>query len=164
MNRQWINKLISRGIAAAHPENGWVDRKKNKITLQYPYFISKPLVVGSYMAIGDADNYRIVRIIGYEKNMFSMEYYYFRDTNMIPSYDNDFTKWWKKIYRRVFRVTEYEFWIRWDDQMEKESIFLDENITIQELERLCDAFARQMHHIHKLHQKSCVWAWRKIPT
>ena len=36
--KQWISQLRKQGFKAAHPNDGWVDRKNNKLHLAYPQF------------------------------------------------------------------------------------------------------------------------------
>lgn len=37
-DRAWIARLRAEGYKAAHPNDGWVDRKKNIITFCYPHY------------------------------------------------------------------------------------------------------------------------------
>jgi len=49
--RIWVKNLRSAGIKAAHPNDGWVDRDKNTITLMYPQF-NDNAGVGSLIMLG----------------------------------------------------------------------------------------------------------------
>jgi len=73
---KWIELLKSQGIKAAHPDDGWVDRKENYINFCYPQF-KQNIEVGDLIALGDADKYRIVKVIKITKTMFGQIYYFF---------------------------------------------------------------------------------------
>lgn len=59
---EWIQFLIDTGVKAAHPNNGWVDREKKIIRLVDPYFKCM-LFPGDIIAIGDRDDYKLVKIL-----------------------------------------------------------------------------------------------------
>lgn len=63
--RQWIADLRSIGIKAAHPDDGWVDRKRAKrhdfVRFAYPQF-NDGVQEGDRIALGWPDRYR-VRIV-----------------------------------------------------------------------------------------------------
>ena len=61
--RRWVAQLRFAGIKAAHPDDGWVDRKKNEVFLCYPQF-NDGLQVGDRLALGSADHHRIVVVTG----------------------------------------------------------------------------------------------------
>lgn len=72
--RQWIADLRERGIKAAHPDDGWVDRDEDKIHLCYPDF-NDGLAVGGLLALGwPWQDTRIVRITGVSANRFAVPY------------------------------------------------------------------------------------------
>jgi hypothetical protein len=48
----WIARLRAHGVKAAHPDDGWVDRRQNKVHLCYPQF-NDGLEVGDLLALGD---------------------------------------------------------------------------------------------------------------
>ena len=58
---RWVEKLRSEGVKAAHPDDGWVDRKENTVNLCYPQF-NDGLQVGDVMALGWPDSHRLVKI------------------------------------------------------------------------------------------------------
>jgi hypothetical protein len=61
---QWIRSLRERGIKAAHPDDGWVDRVRNTIYFAYPHF-NDGAKFGDLIALGwHFDKTRIVRIVG----------------------------------------------------------------------------------------------------
>lgn len=62
---EWIKLLRLDGIKAAHPDDGWVNRQENKISLVNPQF-NDGVNVNSIVAIGDPDKYRLVIIIKVE--------------------------------------------------------------------------------------------------
>lgn len=67
----WVEYLKSFDIKAAHADDGWVDREKNKIVFSYPDFIL-PIEVGDHIAIGTPEKWRIVRVIRKEPWKFSL--------------------------------------------------------------------------------------------
>lgn len=66
----WVADLRSRGVKAAHPDDGWVDRKKNRVVLCYPQF-NLGLEVGDLIALGWPDKWRLVRVMGFDRNMLA---------------------------------------------------------------------------------------------
>lgn len=61
--REWIAGLVARGVKAARPEDGWVDRKRGMVCMLYCDF-DDGAGVGDLVALGDHEQYRIVRITG----------------------------------------------------------------------------------------------------
>ena len=60
---EWIADLRRRGVKAAHPDDGWVDREAGTIHLCYPLF-NDGLSVGDLLALGYPGNKtRIVRVV-----------------------------------------------------------------------------------------------------
>jgi len=57
----WVVQLRADGVKAARPDDGWVDRKRNSFSMQYPDFNDGPLV-GDRVALGRPEQYRIVTI------------------------------------------------------------------------------------------------------
>jgi hypothetical protein len=71
--RDWIAGLCAQGIKAAHPDDGWVDREKNRVHLEYPQFgSSRSLQIGDLLALGWPDRTRIVRVTGFSENPFAI--------------------------------------------------------------------------------------------
>lgn len=68
--RKWIAMLRSKGIKAAHPDDGWVSRKgqrdhmgrmgDNSVALCYPQF-NDGIKSGDFIALGWPEKFRIVR-------------------------------------------------------------------------------------------------------
>lgn len=60
--QKWIADLRSIGIKAAHPDDGWVDRKKAEhhdfVQFVYPQF-DDGVAVGDKIALGWPDRYRV---------------------------------------------------------------------------------------------------------
>jgi hypothetical protein len=77
----WVEALRAVGVKAAHPDDGWVDRKDNRVHLAYPQF-NDGLGLGDWLALGHPGDMRIVRVIGMEPNPFAIgpdrERWYFR--------------------------------------------------------------------------------------
>ena len=75
--RKWIDNLQQRGICAAHPDDGWVNRNTNEVIMTYPYFC-KNLKVNDIIVLGDYRKYRVVRIIAIrEAYIGNFKYYKF---------------------------------------------------------------------------------------
>ena len=60
--RAWVADLRALGVKAAHPDDGWVNRKADTVQLVYPQFNDGP-GVGDLIALGDPERYRLVRVI-----------------------------------------------------------------------------------------------------
>ena len=64
---RWIAQLRLIGIKAAHPDDGWVDRKSSAthdfVQFQYPQFDDGPQV-GDLIALGHVDRYRVRKVLG----------------------------------------------------------------------------------------------------
>lgn len=60
--KEFCNYLISVGVKALHPDDGWVDRKKNTVFLSYPSF-KLDIAVGDKIALGNYEKYRIVEVV-----------------------------------------------------------------------------------------------------
>lgn len=60
--KEWIKMLRTLGVAAAHPDDGWVNRDENTVQFCYPFFGGRDHNVGDLIALGTPDDYRIVRI------------------------------------------------------------------------------------------------------
>lgn len=75
--REWVEDLRQRGVRAAHPDDGWVNRDTNEVIMTYPYFCGN-LKVNDIIVLGDYREYRVVRIIAIrEAYIGSYKYYKF---------------------------------------------------------------------------------------
>ena len=75
---EWIEELKNEGIAAAHPDDGWVNRVKNEVYLCYPYFNKSPCV-GDKIALGNFDKHRVVEVESIRDSFLGdMRYYKFK--------------------------------------------------------------------------------------
>lgn len=79
----WIAKLRANNIKASHPDDGWVDREKNKVCFMYPQF-NDGIDIGNSIALGSPDKYRVVKIIGIRDESCmgvgsGLEYYQFKE-------------------------------------------------------------------------------------
>lgn len=61
----WLANLRKQGIKAQHPDDGWVDRKRNGVRLCYPGF-NLGVQVGDRIALGRPEEFRIVRVYAIE--------------------------------------------------------------------------------------------------
>jgi hypothetical protein len=69
---RWVADLRARGIKAAHPDDGWVNRERNTIHFCYPQFRDRSLGVGDLIALGSHHwSTRIVRVTGFSANPFA---------------------------------------------------------------------------------------------
>jgi hypothetical protein len=60
----WVARLRAQGIAAAHPDDGWVDREQHSVLLINPYYADS-LEVGGLLVLGDQRRWRVVRLTRY---------------------------------------------------------------------------------------------------
>lgn len=81
----WIKMLISKGIRAAHPDDGHINNKENYIAFGYPQF-KHTVNVGDLIVFGWCnDKCRVVEVIkrgGYCFAVYDNEMYYFKETNI----------------------------------------------------------------------------------
>lgn len=76
--KEWVEMLESKGFAAAHPDDGWVDRKRHEVHFAYPQFIRPDrLKIGAKVALGTAEKYRIVVIRGQVRSL-CLDYWPFK--------------------------------------------------------------------------------------
>jgi hypothetical protein len=59
--RAWIADLRQRGVKAAHPDDGWVDRTHSTLFLCYPQF-NDGVGVGDIVALGTPGRTRYVKL------------------------------------------------------------------------------------------------------
>jgi hypothetical protein len=73
----WIANLREQGVKAAHPDDGWVNRKENFVYLEYCQY-NDGLKVGDVLALGWPGDHRLVRITEKEEDsMFGQVYWHF---------------------------------------------------------------------------------------
>ena len=58
----WYEKMREVGVVIIHPDDGWVDRKRNIVRLCYPKVLKDLPRVGDLVALGCYWKYRLVRI------------------------------------------------------------------------------------------------------
>ena len=68
----WVASLRAQGVKAAHPDDGWVDREHNRVQLVYPVFDDNQRV-GELIALGDADEHRLVRVTSIRTSLWFKE-------------------------------------------------------------------------------------------
>ena len=72
----WIDALRAAGIQAAHPDDGWVDREKNRVQFVYPQFNAgaRPgdLIALGWPPIDGKIRHRIVRLVRFHR--FSIQF------------------------------------------------------------------------------------------
>lgn len=94
----WIAKLYSEGVKAAHPDDGWVDREQNIVTLVYPQF-NAGVGIGDTIALGRPDNYRLVKLTGQPRTILQLSpKFYFE-----PIKQGGKEKWWKRWVHRFMK-------------------------------------------------------------
>lgn len=59
---KWIEELKEKGVCAAHPDDGWVDRKNKVVWFVYPQFFEADCGQGDLVALGRPKSYRLVRL------------------------------------------------------------------------------------------------------
>jgi hypothetical protein len=79
--REWIASLRARGVKAARPDDGWVNRQYSYFRMQYPAFDDAP-GFGDWVALGNPRSYRLVRVIAVLQHgsLFPHTRYYFNPT------------------------------------------------------------------------------------
>lgn len=71
----WISALRAAGVKAAHPGDGWVNRKDNEVQFVFPHF-NDGATVGDLVALGwpqggdSKPRHRIVRLVGVRLTRF----------------------------------------------------------------------------------------------
>lgn len=76
--RQWIASLRLQGVKAAHPDDGWIDRKKSLLHFAYPQF-NDGAAPGDLVALGWAEKWRIVKLLGVKDGLFGFRQYRFEE-------------------------------------------------------------------------------------
>lgn len=72
---EWIAALRAAGVKAAHPDDGWVDRKNNTVKFVYPQF-DDGATVGDLVALGwprwnsKTSAHRVVRLVEFQPGVF----------------------------------------------------------------------------------------------
>ena len=83
---EWIEKLRSLGVKAAHPDDGWVNRERDSVHFCYPQF-NDGVSEGDLIALGwHFDKARIVKVVRVDKmgsltSRDSWTDYYFKPYN-----------------------------------------------------------------------------------
>ena len=65
----WVASLRKMCVAAAHPDDGWVNREENRLQLVNPHF-NDGVGVGSLVALGSPAKHRLVELIGSTEGCF----------------------------------------------------------------------------------------------
>lgn len=79
---EWVDGLRARGVKAAHPDDGWVNRDKSQLHFCYPQF-NDGAAVGDVVALGSPQwgsvepRTRLVRLIARDVSMFGIEWWKF---------------------------------------------------------------------------------------
>lgn len=78
VEQQWIADLRAKGVKAAQPDDGWVDRNENSVKFAYPQF-NDGVQVGDTIALGWHDRSRLVKVTRIEKPRFcgTLDTYFF---------------------------------------------------------------------------------------
>jgi len=63
---EWIKRLRSQGVKAAHPNDGWINRELKRIDFVYPDFYDG-VVIGDRVALGTPSEYCIVEVVNITK-------------------------------------------------------------------------------------------------
>lgn len=61
----WLSRMREAGHACVHPDDGWVDRRANKVTFCYPVLFRRPKV-GDTAILGDFRKWRVVRLTSFD--------------------------------------------------------------------------------------------------
>lgn len=75
---EWVASLRKKGFKAAHPNDGWVDMKNNRIHFCYPQF-NDGVEVGSKVMLGSHYDKITRPVFLTRKESMLLDYYYFED-------------------------------------------------------------------------------------
>ena len=80
----WIAALRAAGVKAAHPDDGWVNRKDNYVQFVYPQF-NDGAKAGDLVALGwpqwHSAKHRIVRLVEFRRSVFGSGSWKFEPAN-----------------------------------------------------------------------------------
>lgn len=79
--REWIANLRDSGFKAAHPNDGWVDRKNNEVHFAYPQF-NDGANAGDKVMLGwpgDPKSYRPIRLVELRPTFAGGQWWKFED-------------------------------------------------------------------------------------
>lgn len=71
---EWVERLRSLGVKAAHPDDGWHERGEYRFGLAYAYF-NDGIEVGDMVALGDYEKFVVV-IVNKISGFLSKRYHY----------------------------------------------------------------------------------------
>lgn len=78
-HRRWIAEIRESGVAAIHPDDGWVHHKKMKLALYNPdYCVDRPLENGDRIVIGNPDHYMVAKIEKHKRSIFGILWWRFQ--------------------------------------------------------------------------------------
>lgn len=83
----WIAALRAAGVKAAHPDDGWVNRKDNYVQFVYPQF-NDGAKAGDLVALGwpqwhsEKPRHRIVRLVEFHRSVFGSGSWKFEPANL----------------------------------------------------------------------------------
>ncbi len=83
----WIAALRADGVKAAHPDDGWVNRKDNFVQFVYPQF-NDGAKAGDLVALGCPQwtskhpQHRVVRLVEFHRNTFGAGSWKFEPANV----------------------------------------------------------------------------------
>lgn len=97
----WIAALRAQGVKAAHPDDGWVDRKKNEVHPAYPQF-SDGVAAGDIVALGWPNCHRLVRVVGVGAPMMRGGVWFFEPIEVPASPDQSggWPEWIRKLFKK----------------------------------------------------------------
>ncbi|MFW5962178.1 MAG: hypothetical protein ACOCQR_01005 [bacterium] len=79
--RAWIKMLLKKGVKAAHPDDGWVNRKDDYVNFAYPQF-NMGVEEGDLIALGWSSKntgYRIVEVVAIKEPFPGEKCYFFKE-------------------------------------------------------------------------------------
>lgn len=107
-NGQWCAHLLTQDVRIAHPDDGWVDRKVNKLSPCYPQLRQLEINVGSLAVLGWPDKYRYVRITKVEPDPWGIS------RNSPSRQDRYFFEYLHPGIHFVFNAVDKPFIKRWN--------------------------------------------------
>jgi len=93
---KWVEDLRSQGVKAAHPDDGWVNRKEDSVLLCYPQF-NDGVEVGDTIALGWAwDDTRLVKVTDIIVLPFGNPRYKFEPMEI--EVEEKKMNWWTRLF------------------------------------------------------------------
>src|ERR1035437_236933 len=102
LEAMWVLFLKHYLVSAAHPDDGWVDRMRDRVHFAYPYFKDSRLGLSDTVVLGAPDKFRVVRVTDISDSLLDLTWYSFveeeEDTWLHDNWKTEraqkFSDWW----------------------------------------------------------------------